>query len=96
MTWFVVLSIAVGTFLIRSSLLAVTNRQLPPPLAARLTLVAPAALGALTVSAISHDLDIAVIVACAVGCVLVHRTGNVNHALIVGFPTLWLVSAIGG
>lgn len=95
MTWIIVLAVAVGTYAIRSSMLAMSNRQLPQPVTNRLALVAPAALGALAISAISHDVDLAVIAASATGFVVVRRTGNVNHALIVGFPLLWLLTALG-
>jgi branched-subunit amino acid transport protein len=96
MTWLIVLAIGAGTFLIRASMLAFSTGRLPQHLTVRLALVAPAALGALTISAISHDLDIAVVGACAVGFGIVRRTGNVNHALIVGFPALWLLAALTG
>lgn len=95
MTWLIVLAVATGTFVIRASLLALPNRRLPHWLTVRLSLVAPAALGALTISAISHDLDVAVVAASAVGFVVVRRTGNVNHALLVGFPVLWLLAGLG-
>lgn len=96
MTWLIVVAIAIGTYLIRASMLTITDRAIPRPLTARLGLVAPAALGALTVSAISHDPSIAVIAASTAGFAAVRRTGNVNHALIVGFPTLWLLNAVTG
>jgi branched-subunit amino acid transport protein len=91
----IVLAVAVGTFAIRSSMLALSNRQLPPWIVGRLVLVAPAALGALAVAAIGHDLDVGLVAASAVAFVVVRRTGNVNHALVVGFPLLWVLTAIG-
>jgi hypothetical protein len=35
------------------------------------------------------------LVAIAAGFFVVRRTGNVLHALLVGFPTLWLLTLIG-
>lgn len=94
MTWFVVIVIAAGTFVIRASMLALSHRELSQRVSDRLGLVAPAALGALAISAIGHDIDLAVIASSVAGFAVVRRTGNVNHALIVGFPLLWLLSAI--
>ena len=95
-------AIGVGTFLIRSSMfIALGDRTLPVWLDQAMALVGPAAIAALVASAaLTSDgrveaLPLSELLAIAAGFLVVHRTGNVLHALLVGFPMLWLLASAG-
>jgi branched-subunit amino acid transport protein len=95
-------AIGIGTYLFRASMLLVLGeRALPAWFDNALALVGPAAIAALVASAaFTSDgrveaLPLGELVAIAAGFFVVRRTGNVLHALLVGFPTLWLLTLIG-
>lgn len=95
-------AIGLGTYLIRSSMfIALGDRTLPVWLDQAMTLVGPAAIAALVASAAFTSggrveaLPLSELLAIAAGFIAVRRTGNVLHALMVGFPTLWLLAAAG-
>ncbi|MEQ6901527.1 AzlD domain-containing protein [Nocardioides sp. YIM 152588] len=94
--WAVILAVAVGTYLIRASLLLLRSRRTPPAaVVARAALVAPAALAALLVSAGAHAPGLPVVLGCAAGFAVTLRTRNVVHALLVGLPAVWVAQALG-
>jgi branched-subunit amino acid transport protein len=95
-------AIGIGTYLIRSSMFfALADRKLPAWLDQAMSFVGPAAIAALVASATFtsdgrvHALPVAELVAIAAGFIVVRRTGNVLHALLVGFPTMWVLAALG-
>jgi len=95
-------AIGIGTYLIRSSMFfALGDRNLPAWLDQAMALVGPAAIAALVASAAFtadgrvHALPIPELVAIGAGFLVVRRTGNVLHALLVGFPVMWLLAALG-
>jgi branched-subunit amino acid transport protein len=95
-------ALGIGTYLIRASMfVALGDRTLPAWFEQAMAFVGPAALAALVASAaFTSDgrvsaLPISQLAAIAVGFLVVRRTGNVLHALTVGFPVLWLLAAVG-
>lgn len=98
----VFLAIGLGTYLIRCSMfVALGDRSLPVWLDQAMTLVGPAAIAALVASAAFTSggriaaLPAGELVAIGVGFLVVRRTGNVLHALMFGFPVLWVFASIG-
>lgn len=95
--WIVVLAASGGTFALRASMLTVlTGRRMPPRMERLVGHVAPAAMGALLVSLLwpRHGGDARLSVAVLAALFVARRTRNANHALLVGFPLLWLLSAL--
>lgn len=100
--WLVVLAVAAGSYALRAVMLATVAAE---PVRARheavLRMVGPAAIGALTATlAFTHagtvqPLPWPELAAVAAGFAVVRRTGNVLHAITVGLPTLWLLTAAG-
>lgn len=93
--------IGLGTFAIRSSMfVALGDRTLPAWVDMAMGLVGPAAIAALVASAAFtaggriDAMPVAELLAIAAGFLVVRRTGNVLHALIVGFPTMWVLASV--
>lgn len=98
----VFIALGIGTYAIRSSMfVALGDRTLPAWIEQAMTFVGPAAIAALVASAAFTSegrveaLPISQLCAIALGFLVVRRTGNVLHALTVGFPTLWILAAVG-
>ena len=89
---------ALGTYAMRVTMLVVlAGRSLPRALVTPVTLVGPAALGALTVGAMAgrgHRPEMSTLFATVVAFAVVRRTGRVTHGLIAGFVVVWVVNAI--
>jgi branched-subunit amino acid transport protein len=98
-TWLVFLAVAVGTYVIRASMLVgLTGRQLPAAIQSRLALAGPAAIATLAVAALfsgSEGGQRPELLAGLAGFLAVRRTGNVTHAFLVGMPALWLLYVFG-
>jgi len=99
--WLVILAIGLGSYVFRASMFVLLgDRELPAWTTTPMTLVAPAAIGAMVVSmTLTHDgrtqlPALPELAAMVAGFVVVRRTGNVMHAITVGLPVFWLVSAI--
>jgi branched-subunit amino acid transport protein len=95
-------AIGAGTYAIRSSMFVVLgDRSVPAWLDQAMVLVGPAAIAALVASAAFTSkgqieaLPMSELVAIGVGFVVVRRTGNVLHALLVGFPVMWALTLLG-
>lgn len=101
--WVVILAVGAGSYALRSSMLVLSSsRDLPPRVEAALSLVAPAAVGALVASMLfTGDGELAVLpwpelVAVGCGFLAVRRTGNVLSAFVVGMPVLWFLTFLAG
>ncbi len=101
-TWIVIAGIAVGTYVLRASMLvALAGRTLPPSLDRPMAMLGPAALAAMIWSMLFTSdgevapRDLPTVAAAAIGYLVVRRTGSVAHALVVGLPTFWLATAAG-
>ena len=99
--WLVIVSIGLGSYAMRAVMLAaVAAKPLPSRFDAAMRLVGPAAIGALTATLTFTRADTPgplpwpELIAIALGFVTVRRTGNVLHAITVGLPALWLLTAI--
>ena len=99
--WLVIVAIGIGSYAMRAVMLAaVAAKPLPSRFDAAMRLVGPAAIGALTATltftraGTLRPLPWPELIAIAVGFVTVRRTGNVVHAITVGLPALWLLTAI--
>jgi len=95
-------AIGIGTYLIRSSMFVVLgDRTVPVWLDQAMALVGPAAIAALVASAAFTTggrvdaLPLSELLAIAAGFLVVRHTGNVLHALLVGFPTMWVLALMG-
>lgn len=102
-SWIVVISIGLGTYLMRASMfVAIGGRTLPPWIERPMALVAPAAVAALVSSTLMVDAGAVVrppaseLLAVIAGFATVRRTGNVMHAFVVGLPVFWVTSALVG
>lgn len=98
----VILAVAAGTYALRVSMFVLlADRTVSPGVERAMGLVAPAAIAALVAAALfTADGSVAAapvgeVLAVAAGFAVVRRTGNVLHALTVGFPVVWISSAIG-
>jgi branched-subunit amino acid transport protein len=101
--WIVVLAVGIGTYAFRAVMFAVlAGRSLPAWTERPMAFVGPAAIGALvggmvlTSDGSFGPAGIAELGAVAAGFLVVRRSGDVLHALLVGFPVLWALAAIGG
>ena len=101
--WMAILAVGAGSYALRSSMLVLSSsRELPPRVEAALSLVAPAAVGALVATMLfTTDGEVAVLpwpelVAVGCGFLAVLRTGKVLHAFLVGMPVLWVLNAVAG
>jgi branched-subunit amino acid transport protein len=91
-TWVVVLGSAVCTYVLRAwAIVALDGRRLPDAVVAKLRLVAPAVLAAVTAGALAphsggHAASVGSVVAVVAAFAVVHRTRRPMHALMVGLP----------
>ena len=100
--WAVVLAVGVGTYLLRATLFVVIGtRPLPGWTERPLALVAPAGIAALVATMVLTDhgrlapAGIAPLAAVAASFLAVRASGSVARGLVVGFPVLWALSAVG-
>jgi branched-subunit amino acid transport protein len=89
---------AVGTYAIRLTMLVVlAGRPLPRALVTPVGLVGPAAVGALTASALIHrgrTVEISTIVGTVVAFLIVRMTNHVTHGLVAGFAVVWAIKML--
>jgi uncharacterized membrane protein len=89
-TWTVILSVALGTYALRLSMLVLlAGRPISPRVHRAVGLVAPAALSGLVSMMLIGDgaaADPAQMVAVIAGFITVRRTQDVLHAFVVGLP----------
>ena len=102
MTWIVICSIGLGTYLLRVSMFAlIGSRPIPARLDDALAFVGPAAIAALVATMLltTHGQVTAAplpeVAAVTAGFLAVRRTGNVMHAIVVGLPVLWALTLVG-
>ncbi len=101
-TWLVVVAAGVGTYLLRISMIALAARTALPPVLGRATRFAvPAAFAALAAAGLAGQItadaaSLAPVGAVAAAVLAVRRTGSTHAALVVGMPTLWMLSAVTG
>lgn len=100
--WVVVVAVGLGTYALRASMFVVLgDRRLPAWTERPLAFVGPAAIGALVGGMVltSHGTyqpaGAAELVAVGTSFVVVRRTGDVARGLLVGFPLLWTLAAVG-
>lgn len=97
-TWAIIMSIGLGTYALRVSMLVVlAGRPLPPRARTAVGLVAPAALSGLVSTMLIRDgapAPPAEIVAVLAGFLAVRRTQNVVHAFVVGLPVFAAMTLI--
>jgi branched-subunit amino acid transport protein len=96
----VFLAAAVGTFVLRASMLVgLAGRSLHPTLQARLALVGPAAIAALCAASLGpgpvRSVVWSEIIACVAAFVAVRRTGSLVSAFVVGMPAFWIAHTLG-
>jgi branched chain amino acid efflux pump len=99
--WLVIGAIALGSYALRAVMLVlVTVKPLPPQAQESMGLVGPAAVGALLATLVLVHAggvgapSVAVLVALAAAFAVTRRTGKLLHAVAVGFPVLWLGTAL--
>lgn len=97
--WLVVVLVGLGTYGFRALTFGVVGeRGLPDWTHRPLSFVGPAAIGSLVGGMLLTELGRievagpAEVVSAVAAFVAVRRTGNVVHALVVGFPVLWMLS----
>jgi branched-subunit amino acid transport protein len=100
--WAVIVAVGIGTYVLRSTMFVVLgNRRLPAWTVRPLAFVGPAAIGALVGGMVLTDhgrfapAGIAELLAVAAAFVMVRRTGDVARGMMVGFPVLWALVALG-
>jgi branched-subunit amino acid transport protein len=97
--WLVVGVVGAGSFLFRISMLVLAARVgLPAVLERAAGFAVPVAFAVLAVTSlaagVTSDLaSLAPLVAVAAAAVAVHRSGSRHAALLVGMPTLWVLTA---
>jgi len=99
--WLVITAIGIGSFAMRALMLALVGlKPLPTRIDTAMRHLGPAAMAALTFTmaftraGTIRPLPVAELAAIAVGFLTVRRTGNALHAITVGLPTLWLITAL--
>jgi len=100
--WFVILAAGIGTFALRVGMVMAADRiRIPKWLDRASSLVAPAAMAALAATAIAvaatgdgPAAGITPIVAAGAAAFAVARTRKPQMAMLVGMPTLWLMTAL--
>jgi branched-subunit amino acid transport protein len=98
--WLVILVVAVGSYLFRISMLVLAARVGVPAILDRVARFAvPTAFAALATTSLAGYASagtgaVAPYVAVAAAVIAVRRTGSPRAALVVGMPTLWIVSAL--
>ena len=99
--WVVIALAGAGSYLFRISMLVVAARARVPAVVERAAgFAVPVAFAALAAGALASQVDAAgasatpALIAMAVGLVAARRTGSSHTAILVGMPTLWIVSAL--
>lgn len=100
--WIVILAAGIGSYLLRLSMIIAADRiRMPAQLDQASVLVAPAAFAALAATSIASAAlsfgaieSLAPLAAVAVAVLAVARTGSRHAAVLVGMPTLWLMTAL--
>jgi branched-subunit amino acid transport protein len=99
--WTVIVAIGGGSYAMRAAMLVLVGvRPLPPRVDRALRHVGPAAIAALIAAMVFtragavHPLPTAELAAIVAGFLVVRRTGNVVHAIVLGMPTMWLLAAL--
>lgn len=100
--WTVILAVGLGTFAFRAVTFGVLGgRSLPGWTDRPLGFVGPAAIGALVGAMVfTHHGRIEIAGLAELGAIVaafmvVRRTGDVARGLLIGFPILWALSALG-
>lgn len=100
--WLVILGVGLGTYAFRAAMFVLLgSRQLPAWTHQPLGFVGPAAIGALIGGMVLTDGErfapsgVAELVALAAAFATVRRSGDVARGLLVGFPALWALTALG-
>lgn len=100
--WLIVLGVGFGTYTFRASMFVLLgSHRLPTWAHVPLGFVGPAAIGALVGGMVLTDGErfapsgVPELVAVAAGFVVVRRSGDVARGLLVGFPVLWALTALG-
>lgn len=100
--WMMVGAVAVGTWLLRLSFIALLGRveQVPPQVSRILRLIPAAVLAAITAPALTHstgafDLGTARFAAGVIAALVAWRTRNVLATIGAGMGALWLLQALG-
>jgi branched-subunit amino acid transport protein len=78
-------------------LVVLGGRTLPRAMVTPVGLIAPAAVGALAVGALTshgHVASLPTIAASITAFAVVRRTRNMTYGLLAGFPALWLLHAL--
>ncbi len=98
----VILTVGLGTYLLRASMFVVLGGRTPPQwLQAPLAYVGPAGIAALVGAMLPTTRghagvgSIPSVVAAVAAFIFVRRTGNVMHAFAVGMPVFWTLTALG-
>jgi branched-subunit amino acid transport protein len=100
--WLVIVAAGVGSYLLRLSMITAADRiHLPTQLDTASALVAPAAFAALAATAIAETtlaggigFAPAPLTATAGAVLAAARTGSPRAAVLIGMPTLWLMTAL--
>jgi branched-subunit amino acid transport protein len=101
-TWIVIVTVGLGSYLFRLSMIILTGRITMPPYLERASgLVVPAAFAALAAAGVAAacsglgDTRAAAPLAAVVAAVIaVLRTGSSQAAILVGMPVLWIATAL--
>jgi branched-subunit amino acid transport protein len=100
--WIVILAVGLGSYLFRLSMILLIDRITMPSLLDRASgLVAPAAFAALAAggvatawTSVGASQAAAPLAAVAVAVIAVLRTGSSYAAILVGMPTLWIMTSL--
>jgi branched-subunit amino acid transport protein len=100
--WIVILAVGLGSYLFRLSMILLVDRITLPSLLDRASgFVAPAAFAALAAggvatacTGVSASQAAAPLVAVAAAVIAVLRTGSSYAAILVGMPTLWIMTIV--
>ena len=99
--WSVIVLAGVGSYLFRVSMLVLVARTGVPDVVARAAALAvPVAFAGLAAAALAnHTADagtgaVPALVGVAAGIAAVRRTGAAQAAILVGMPTMWVMSAL--
>jgi branched-subunit amino acid transport protein len=100
--WIVILAVGLGSYLFRLSMILLVDRITLPSLLDRASgFVAPAAFAALAAGSVATACTsvgasqaAAPLVAVAAAVIAVLRTGSSYAAILVGMPTLWIMTIV--
>ena len=99
--WVVIVLAGMGSFLLRISMLVLAARTGVPPVLERAAAFAvPVSFAGLAAGALATQAAhtgvgaLPALIAVAVGVAAVRRTGAARSAILVGMPTIWVLSAL--